>query len=56
MWLFYVTSELTFLETVKKPRYWRKEGPTSAGHALFAYDPSNAERDWMTVFLGIKEQ
>jgi hypothetical protein len=56
VWLFYVTSELTFLESAKKPRYWRRAGPMSAGQAVFAYDPSAAERNWMAGFLGINIQ
>jgi hypothetical protein len=55
VWLFYVTAELTFLEIVDKPRYWRTESAVSAGQAMFAYDPSAAERDWMGKFLGIKQ-
>jgi len=55
VWLFYVTAELAFLEIVNKPRYWRRESAVSAGQAMFAYDPSTAERDWMGKFLGIKQ-
>ncbi len=55
VWLFYVTAELTFLEIVTKPRYWRRESSVSADQAMFAYDPSTAERDWMGEFLGIKQ-
>jgi hypothetical protein len=52
VWLFYVTAELTFQEVVRTPRYWRRASAISAGQALFAYDPSAAEREWMSKFLG----
>ncbi len=55
VWLFYVTAELTFLEIVNNPRYWRRESAVSASQAMFAYDPSTAERDWMGKFLGIRQ-
>jgi hypothetical protein len=54
VWLFYVTAELTFYDIVKKPRYWRRASAISAGQAVFAYDPSAAEREWMERFLGMK--
>jgi len=44
LWLFYVTSELLFLDIVE-PRYWRR---VTGG---FAYDPSESERAWMAEFL-----
>lgn len=31
-------------------------GPMSAGKAVFAYDPSAAERAWMAGFLGMKKE
>ncbi|MFI5110026.1 MAG: YecA family protein [Terriglobales bacterium] len=55
VWLFYVTAELTFQNVVKKPRYWRRASAISAGQALFAYDPSAAEREWMEKFLGMNQ-
>lgn len=50
--LFYVTAELSFYEIVTRPRYWRMDSAISAGQATFVYDPSTAEREWMSKFLG----
>ncbi len=54
VWLYYVTAELTFHRVVEKPRYWSRTSPASDGQAMFAYDPSPTEREWMEAFLGMK--
>jgi hypothetical protein len=45
VWLLYVTAEFAFNEVVPDPRYWK---PVTDG---FEYAPSDAEREWMNVFL-----
>ena len=52
VWLYYVTAELTFHGVVEKPRYWSRTTSALKGHAVFAYDPSPIEREWMQGFLG----
>lgn len=47
-WLTYVAAELTYLELVANPRYWKWLGPD-----LFAWAPSAQEREWMTSFFGM---
>ncbi len=46
-WLIYVVSELVFHSDVARPRYWK-----NLGSGMFAYDPSESERDWLSGFLG----
>lgn len=45
-WLIYVVAELVFHDEIMTPRYWRY-----LGEGAFAYDPSEAEREWMKGFL-----
>ena len=45
-WLIYLVFELVFHTEISKPRYWRY-----VGHGAFAYDPSDAERQWQKRFL-----
>lgn len=47
-WLTYVATELTYLDLVQHPRYWR-----SLGERGFAWAPSTDERNWMTSFFGM---
>ncbi|WP_280570855.1 hypothetical protein [Chromohalobacter sp. 296-RDG] len=46
-WLLYVTTELAFNELVKEPSYWQ---PVDQG---YMYNPSEAEKEWMTEFFGL---
>lgn len=48
IWSAYIASELTFLDNMNSPRYWKSLGPTSG-----TYSPSNEEKEWLKDFLGL---
>jgi len=52
VWLFYLTAELQFHDTIPEPRYWKSEGVVSEKQVQLLYGPSPEERKWMTEFLG----
>lgn len=46
-WLLYVTTELAFNELLQEPRYWQS---VDQG---YMYNPSEAEREWVTEYFGL---
>lgn len=46
-WLLYVTTELAFNELLQEPRYWET---VDQG---YIYNPSEAEKEWMTEYFGL---
>jgi hypothetical protein len=46
-WLLYVTTELAFNELLQKPSYWQS---VDQG---YMYNPSEAEKEWMTEYFGL---
>ncbi|MBF6022799.1 hypothetical protein [Lysobacter niastensis] len=53
VWMCYATCELTFIDTMAKPRYWCEVPTDVPGHSAFSYNPSPSERAWMERFLSI---
>jgi hypothetical protein len=52
-WVFYVATELVFIEFVPRPRYWRIVGHhEEATKVEISYDPDEHERKWQAEFLG----
>jgi hypothetical protein len=53
-WVMYVATELTFIEFVPRPRYWKIVAHHEAGTRVEVnYDPSELERQWQAQFLGV---
>jgi hypothetical protein len=50
IWLLFVVTELVYHDELIEPRYWFSEGENAV-----AYRPSDAEREWMQVFLEPKD-
>ena len=50
VWLLYLAAELAFHDEVDHPRYWH-----SIGNGI-GYQPSDAERQWMSKFLLTPEE
>lgn len=53
-WLLYVTTELICYKTVNNHRYWQDLGESDQGH-MYAYNPSEDERQWLANYLVISE-
>jgi len=49
LWLIYVTSELTYIDIVEKPRYWEVISSNK-----YAYNPSENEKQWFRSFMHLK--
>lgn len=46
--LLYITAELIFLDSISRPRYWRK-----VATKVYSFSPSEKEWDWLINFLGV---
>ena len=52
-WLLFVATELTFIEMVDRPRYWKIVNRREEGNEV-QFDPSEEEWAWQAAFLGMK--
>ena len=52
-WLLYAATELTFIEMIDRPRYWKIVNHRHEGNEV-QFDPSDEERAWQAAFLGME--